>query len=280
MDSQIIKSKTVIRGDNEDEYRVDLLSNKYYTPYDFDPEYRILVLTERHSMRMDLVSFDLYNSVEYVHQLCKLNRIYNPFSVKPGDTIYYTENPDSMLEKFIREVTFDNEEDDIRIQLLDPQKIQRLDQNRIQAVKEGLGLPPTVKTNEGGEISLVGNNLIVTPELTKVSNSNTRDVERKKPNRRSKKINKCQIVEKYNTAGASKGPRIYRATNQSAELAEESRLKSANNMIFSNSNNARINSISNNQNSNLLSQSNLNDSNDNTEEEASFINTRNVNFDL
>lgn len=55
-------------------------------------------LTERHSGRPWLISYDVFNGrADLIDLLCSINGIFNPLTVKEGDIIYYSDpnNPDT-----------------------------------------------------------------------------------------------------------------------------------------------------------------------------------------
>jgi hypothetical protein len=76
----------------------------------------IFECTERHNLRMDLVSLDVYQTADYIDVLCNLNGILNPLMVQEGDIILYTNedniddinNNGDLLEEIRAEVTKSN----------------------------------------------------------------------------------------------------------------------------------------------------------------------------
>lgn len=66
------------------------LSNITVKSADFtENQLGIYVIPREYEMRLDLVSQKLYDSMEYVEELMKLNNILHPFSIKAGDIINY-----------------------------------------------------------------------------------------------------------------------------------------------------------------------------------------------
>lgn len=51
----------------------------------------IFELTDRHDMRIDLVSLDLYESTDFIDVLCNINNILNPLTIQNGDIMFYTD---------------------------------------------------------------------------------------------------------------------------------------------------------------------------------------------
>jgi hypothetical protein len=66
------------------------LYNLFITTYNGDKVSLYAFFCERkHSMRMDIVSNDIYGTNKYVGSLCQLNNILNPFAVNEGMVLFY-----------------------------------------------------------------------------------------------------------------------------------------------------------------------------------------------
>jgi hypothetical protein len=61
------------------------VNNKRFMVFSF-------ICEERHNMRLDLVSNDIYKNANNVDVLMSLNGILNPFSVENGDEIFFVED--------------------------------------------------------------------------------------------------------------------------------------------------------------------------------------------
>lgn len=65
-------------------YAEVIVNNNPYAVYAFP-------CTERHNMRLDLVSFDIYNNTEQCDVLSNVNGLMNPLCVQSGDTIFFVD---------------------------------------------------------------------------------------------------------------------------------------------------------------------------------------------
>jgi hypothetical protein len=75
---------------NEKQNGLYKLSNITVKSYNFtENQLGLYVVPREYEMRMDLISNHLYDSMEYVEELMKLNNIINPFAIKEGDVINY-----------------------------------------------------------------------------------------------------------------------------------------------------------------------------------------------
>lgn len=54
----------------------------------------IFRLTDRHTMRIDLVSFDIYRNTDNIDVLCAINGIFNPLTIQDGDVLFFVEDKD------------------------------------------------------------------------------------------------------------------------------------------------------------------------------------------
>lgn len=51
-------------------------------------------LTDRHTMRIDLVCYDIYKNTDQIDILCALNGIFNSLTIQDGDTLFFIEDKD------------------------------------------------------------------------------------------------------------------------------------------------------------------------------------------
>ncbi len=141
------------RDPNQDNF-YDLFNKTYIDfPAAQSTEYTI---EDDEEMRMDLVSFRIYGSVNYVDFLCNYNQIDNPLNVKPGDVIKYVELQDI--------VSFNNKDvnvEEVRRGLLNANKSTRKDPNRKQFVEQGFSLPPNFLETPQAPVKLDGNVLVI-----------------------------------------------------------------------------------------------------------------------
>lgn len=64
-----------------------LVNGKAYSVYNF-------TCVDKHSMRIDLVCFDIYQSTDNIDILTNINGIINPLAIKSGDVLYYVDQDD------------------------------------------------------------------------------------------------------------------------------------------------------------------------------------------
>jgi hypothetical protein len=107
-------------------------------------------------MRMDSISFDIYESANELDFLCNLNDIDNPLNVMEGDIVFFTAY--GAIDSFrIRQ----NSTDETRNRLLNVNKNPKKDKNRQKYVEDGFQLPPTFTPVPTPPARIVGNNIII-----------------------------------------------------------------------------------------------------------------------
>lgn len=100
-----------------------------------DIEYGIFefVCTDRHNMRLDLVSYDIYENTDKTDILCVINGIINPLTVQSGDNILFID-PDDIDD--VRSV------DHLMLDILDKikdankGKERKIDKNRVSDLRK------------------------------------------------------------------------------------------------------------------------------------------------
>lgn len=105
---------------------IDSLKIQYYT----------YVVQREDQMRPDLISKKLFGSPDYVEELMVMNNIYNPFSIKEGDSILYCDSAD--FPYLYVDPTTNNAS--VVQTLVDPSKSTRKDPAR-----GGTGMTPQIK---------------------------------------------------------------------------------------------------------------------------------------
>jgi len=131
------------------------LFNKTYIDYPAAQSTNYVV-DQDEEMRMDLISFRIYGSVDYVDFLCNFNQIDNPLNIMPGDIIKYVELTDV--------TSFNNKDtnvEEVRKGLLNSNKSTRKDPNRKQFVEQGYSLPPNFLETPQAPVRLDGNVLVI-----------------------------------------------------------------------------------------------------------------------
>lgn len=124
------------------------------------------IVTKNEEMRIDLVSYNLYDTEKYITELTYLNGITNVFSIKEGDKILYPseDNIDSIF-KFNKNSM--NKIKDV-IFKMNKKKSGKLDKNRLankrnrNKTEQNKRMPPNILNNdkmviENGKLVLKSN---------------------------------------------------------------------------------------------------------------------------
>ncbi len=134
--------------------------------------FKTFVCQRKHAGRLDLVSGDIYNSTKWTGSLGEINDMYNPYSVRDGDIIFYL--PESDLQGLLK--VPDNV----------AQAVGSIKNELIKAVKkkkpDGLRrnyldnrgddkLPPTVLPQSAPQVVVNNNKIQIAPNL--FTNPNT-----------------------------------------------------------------------------------------------------------
>jgi len=126
--------------------------------------------TDRHTMRIDLVCFDIYKHTDNIDILCSLNSIYNPLTIQEGDLLFWIEDKDianvrsneNVLQALIDSVTSANAGKDTK------QDTNRLNDtaNRTQTEKnKKLTIPPNIVQTTNGNIDFSEGAIILKPNF-------------------------------------------------------------------------------------------------------------------
>lgn len=125
--------------------------------------------TDRHTMRIDLVSVDIYNNTDNIDILCALNSIYNPLTIQEGDLLFWIEDKDisnvrsneNVLQALIDSVTTANVGKDTK------QDTNRLNDtiNRTQTEKNKKLPPPNIVQSTDGNIDYSEGTIILKPNF-------------------------------------------------------------------------------------------------------------------
>lgn len=106
------------------------------------------IVTREQEMRIDLVSYALYQSVNYVDLLLNINDIDNPLNIKEGDTLLYPPLEHLQYYRITPDTTTVN-----RRRLLSPNKSSKKDPNRQQYIENNYQLPPTFLDTPSNPVS-------------------------------------------------------------------------------------------------------------------------------
>lgn len=128
--------------------------------------------TRKHAGRLDLVASDIYNNTKWTGSLGQINDMWNPFSVRDGDVIFYL--PESDLQKLttipnnVAEAVSSVKND--LIKALKKKKPDGLRTNYLNNRNEDK-LPPTVLPESAPQAVINNNKIKIAPTL--FSNPNT-----------------------------------------------------------------------------------------------------------
>ncbi|NBO23326.1 hypothetical protein EBU94_08320 [bacterium] len=98
------------------------------------------LVSKSDEMRIDVISNEIYGTVDEADVLLSINEIDNPLNIKEGDVIMYVSY--ETLQEY-RIATIDNKE--ATDKLLNANKSTKKDTNRKNYVESGLVLTPTVQ---------------------------------------------------------------------------------------------------------------------------------------
>lgn len=110
------------------------------------------VVEAHEEMRIDLISYELYNSIEYMDFLLDINDIDNPLNIKTGDTIKYVDV--NQISTFQLTNTQAVQTQQI---LLNVNKATQVDNNRQTYLNNNYSLPPTFLENPAPSVTSNGN---------------------------------------------------------------------------------------------------------------------------
>lgn len=124
--------------------------------------------TEKHNMRIDLISFDIYHNTNDIDILCSINGIYNPLTVKEDDIIYFV-TPEELINIRSNTSIITNIIDSIKN--ANNGKQQKLDKNKSKdnaskiKTENNKKLPPHIIQSETGNIKYGEGSVILSPNF-------------------------------------------------------------------------------------------------------------------
>lgn len=128
-------------------YRNDIKLNYYY-------------VQEEDEMRIDLICYKIYKSLDHMDVLLNINNIDNPLNIKCGDIIKYPIRED--IEKY---KLYNKNINDGNKNKLSFNKNKHKDENRENYIKNNYSIPPTVLENplepvvDNGDYLIIGQGL-------------------------------------------------------------------------------------------------------------------------
>jgi hypothetical protein len=149
------------------------LYNLFITTYNGDTVTLSAFFCERkHSMRMDVVSNDIYGTNKYVGSLCQLNNILNPFSINDGMIIFYAPADEleglMVIPESLKQSNIDDLLGKVKSDLINLYKKRKPDNNRINYKRDDDKLPPTILPENSPQIVFDNDKLKIAPNLFKV----------------------------------------------------------------------------------------------------------------
>jgi hypothetical protein len=143
-------------------YSTVITTNKNYGLYSF-------VCNERHSMRMDLVCYDIYENTDHIDILCNINSIMNPLTVNDGDIILFVEDSDLDAIRS-NQNTFNAFFDALKN--ANKGKEYKRDQNRskdvtnrTQTEKDKIYIPPNIVQSQNSNLSIESGKIVLRPNF-------------------------------------------------------------------------------------------------------------------
>jgi hypothetical protein len=118
-----------------------------------------IVLPEQ-EMRMDLISYSIYGTTDYVDLLMDLNSIDNPLNVMSGDVILYISL--DQLDYYRQSPSTTTQQRNI---LLNSNKSTKTDPSRQQYLDNNYQLPPTFLETPSSPIVVSNGNITIKPIL-------------------------------------------------------------------------------------------------------------------
>ena len=152
--------------------RTKNIYNLFITTYSGLTVNLFVFITERkHEMRLDIISNELYSTTEYVGDLCQLNNILNPFSIRANDIIFYPSEEDlkdlSNVKESIRQSGIEELISAAKSDLIKALKKKKPDVNkkRFNDKRNEDQLPPTILSDNAPITVLDNNKIKIAPNL-------------------------------------------------------------------------------------------------------------------
>lgn len=134
--------------------------------------FNFFICERRHAGRLDLVASEIYDNNKWIGSLCAINDIYNQFSIRDGDIIFYL--PESDLQGLIKvpEIV-SGVISNIKNDLIKALKKKKPDPSRKNYLNNRTDdkLPPTVLPETAPQIVVENNKIKIAPNLFQDPNS-------------------------------------------------------------------------------------------------------------
>jgi hypothetical protein len=164
MDSRLFELKNIRTDESGQEY-LDLTQHTFI--YRYSSSIKSVYRVEQDTvMRPDLISYKFFGTDKYADAICKVNGIYNPFSIEEGKVLVIPNITDgSDNYKKPSDIEFNNELDvnanEIRSQFVDEARLSKKDKSRLERLTNKskklknptTPLPPNMKNNNKPNIT-------------------------------------------------------------------------------------------------------------------------------
>lgn len=172
MDSKLFDLKNVRIDENGESY-LDLTQSTFAFQYS-SPIKSVYRVEEDAVMRPDIISYKFFGTDKYADAICKVNGIFNPFSIEEGkvlvipdvtDTGKHYKKPSDILTN---SQSSDNG-NEIRAQFIDKSRMSVKDKSRIERLtaksnslkNPATPLPPNMKNNNSSSNTANGSTIIL-----------------------------------------------------------------------------------------------------------------------
>jgi hypothetical protein len=141
----------------------DLFQNTFdYTKENYFLSYTV---TKEDEMRLDLISYKLYGTTDYMDIIWNVNNIDNPLNIKQGTVLIY---PSTDLDSL--RITPPEENESVRLEVTSRpivDKTTRIDPNRQTYNQNNSSLPPTILDRKTNQIDISSNRIVFGSNLFK-----------------------------------------------------------------------------------------------------------------
>lgn len=158
---------TQLKKDELQDQLYDLFVQSFNNP---NVNLLLTIVSRKYEMRLDLLCSDLYGSVEYIGALMKINDIFNPFSVKLGDIIFY------LPAQRIGDISYTDPKliAQQKDELVNALKTSTISDDRLkflEGLQQPINLPPTITRSDASKIVVTNNSIKIAPDLYANPNS-------------------------------------------------------------------------------------------------------------
>lgn len=145
---------------------IDFLENNFNVDYSYPnlQIFKVILIKEEHLCRPDLISWDAYDSVDYVDVILKFNQISNPFSMEENDIIVVPSLSSALTFYQKDKLKVSQEIYDTKALFIDPSKASQKDLERLKQLEK------IAKRRANGSLEIKPTNLLRTGEQPFITN--------------------------------------------------------------------------------------------------------------